>query len=195
MVINQTKKIILLCAPPFSGKDVTAEYLCRKYGWRHAEFKDKLFQLTKDLFCVSENDWLELYKRENKEKPTSLLGDRSPREALILVSERVVKPLFNDHYFGTAAARKISQVWRDYNIPFVFSDSGFVSEVQPLIELAGKENIMIVRIHRPGCTFKGDSRNYIHIDGIHSVDIENNSSVDDLFNKVEKEIGQWLQSE
>ena len=40
------------------------------------------------------------------------------------------------------------------------SDGGFASEVIPLVEEVGAENILVLRIHRPDCSFEGDSRDF-----------------------------------
>lgn len=54
----------------------------------------------------------------------------------------------------------------------VYSDGGFISE---LIPLKGVFDIVcIIRLHRDGFTFNGDSRNYIYpdyLDGLWSYDV------------------------
>jgi hypothetical protein len=48
------------------------------------------------------------------------------------------------------------------------------------------ENILLIRIHRDGYTFEGDSRDYIP-DGVitNTVDIDNNGTLEDYLKKVE----------
>ena len=62
-------KIIILNSPPNTGKDETAKFLKDNLGMYHTEFKRKLFELTKSIYCIPDNVWDELYTRENKEKP------------------------------------------------------------------------------------------------------------------------------
>ena len=62
------------------------------------------------------------------------------------------------------------------------SDGGFPEEIQPVIDHVGAENITIVRIHREGCDFSNDSRNYLtqdmFEDKINFVDVDNNASIE-----------------
>ena len=47
-------------------------------------------------------------------------------------------------------------------------------EVPPLIEKLGQENVLLIRIHREGFTFEGDSREYVP-DGVvyNTIDLYN----------------------
>lgn len=163
-------KIIILNSPPNTGKDETAKFLKDNLGMYHTEFKRKLFELTKSIYCIPDNVWEELYTRENKEKPTDWCNGLSPRNALINVSENIIKPNFGSTYFGVAAAKDVF----NNDINTVFSDGGFASELEPLIELFGEENILVIRIHMKGRDFSMDSRNYLP-DGTvkHMLDVEN----------------------
>lgn len=82
----------------------------------------------------------------------------SPREALIFLSESVVKPLWSDDYFGTRAAQLIDSTSDKL---YVFADGGFLAELIPLVGKIGAENITVAKIEREGCTFEGDSRDYV----------------------------------
>lgn len=149
------KKVIILNGPPGAGKDTIAAELVKHLGWNHCEFKRQLFNLTKTIYQISDEEWDEHYTREQKEQFWDKLDGLSPRNALIKVSEEVIKPNFGKDYFGIAAAKSLKE---GYN---VFSDGGFYDELLPLKDVVGAENILLIRLYRDGCTFAGDSRSYI----------------------------------
>ena len=47
---------------------------------------------------------------------------------------------------------------------FIFSDGGFNNEIKSLMNDFGirRKDVTIVRVDRKGCSFAGDSREYIH---------------------------------
>lgn len=177
-----------------SGKDHGAEVLC-KYFYsiglpaHHKEFKKALFKAVKSAYGIDEEQWKLLYTRTSKEQPSEFLiynGEPiSPRQAMINMSENVMKPLFGSDVFGKAAAFDLLEGFN------VFSDGGFEEEIEPLINEVGKSNILIIKISRDGCTFEGDSRNYIDVDGVRSVELHNEG--DETFEELLIEIVEdWL---
>lgn len=144
--------------PPGSGKDEACLFLKRNHGFHHLQFKDQLFIDTTEYFGVSLNWFLADYdNRELKEMPREELNGLSKRNALIHVSENVIKPNYGKDYFGVKTAEKV-----DAKLNYCFSDGGFVEEVIPLINRVGPEKICIVQLYRTGCSFSSDSRNYIN---------------------------------
>lgn len=198
------KTCILLNGPSVSGKGVAVKHLMSKLGGVNISCKDHLHGLVMKMFNVAPEKYWNLYNnRQTKEVPNQCYrvtmsdeeydifsdfcgltvsrcplrnrsGDTfnlSPREVLIYVSECWMKPHFGGDYFGKVRAQKVVASCAD----IIYDDSlGFVSELPPLIEAVGQENILAIRIHREGFTFAGDSRNYIP-DGVieNTVDIHN----------------------
>lgn len=158
--MNTHKLCILLNGPAGVGKDTLADRLV-PYGFEKHAFKACLYKKTAEYFLISE-ELLTARAQDRilKEKPwglTELKGKViSPREALIHVSERIIKPEFGDSYFGDAA---VATCVSNSTELAVFSDSGFDAEVFPLQELF--DTLLIIRLHRDGFTFEGDSRNYL----------------------------------
>lgn len=100
----------------------------------------------------------------------------SIREALIYVSEVICKPRFGQDYFGLQAAKNLSEGLN------VFSDGGFVEELLPVIKEVGSDNVLVIRISRKGCSFLGDSRDYLPDDLTKNViNLYNNKSLEDFF--------------
>lgn len=187
------KKVVILNGPALSGKDVGAKEMCAvlggdKYLCYHKQFKDRLIDITCAIYGISGCEWHNLYIRERKEKPYYKLEGLTPRQALIHVSEDIIKPNFGSDFFGSAAA---SSLFEGINI---FSDGGFIEEVRPLISVVGVSNILIIRIFRDGYSFEGDSRSYFPLDfGPLVVDVHNNGTEQEYFDKLEYEITRWLE--
>ena len=181
------KKVIILNGPPNCGKDAIAEYLAGKYPTvRKKSFKERLTALTQMIHNVSPEWWEENYTRELKEKPSERLLGLTPREALIKVSETVIKPNYGKDYFGKAAAESLEEGIN------VFSDGGFTEEIIPLTDEVGSDNIMIVRITRPNCSFDGDSRNYLDIPRVKAVNVDNDGTLEEFKEKIDRIVNQML---
>lgn len=165
--------IFIFNGPPNSGKDASVEYLSEysAYSCFHLRFKDYLYKLTKLIYNIDDDElFISLVSnREFKDEPNSLFHGLSPRQALIHVSEEVIKPKFGKDYFGKIITNKIIKILNDnYNkhIDIFISDCGFEDELISLVEFASsKENFNIeliyIQLHREGCDFSSDSRKYI----------------------------------
>lgn len=149
--------IVILNAPPVSGKDTIANILAKLHGFRKVEFKQRIYDIAKailgDSFSQLQKD---LANRESKEAPQDYLGSLSPRQFLIKVSEDWIKPVFGDDYFGVAAAEAAAKNLQHH---VVFSDGGFPDEVLPLREL--DVPVVVIRLYREGYGFGSDSRSYL----------------------------------
>ena len=92
--------IVLFNGPPKSGKDHAADYFKNK-GWKHLSFKYQLYKETCLYFNIHYTWFMERYdNRALKEVPHIDLGHMSCREAMIHVSETVIKPRRGLDYFG-----------------------------------------------------------------------------------------------
>ena len=63
------------------------------------------------------------------------------------------------------------------------------------MDLVGRDNLLVVHLHREGCTFEGDSRDYVPLTevrwgGIH----RNEGSVEQSAEKLDKQIQYWIKS-
>lgn len=157
-------KIIILNSPPAVGKDTLAsELLERNLVDSTHSFKAPIFEIVKAALGQKWVVFMERYNnRDLKEMPTDFLNYMSPRKFMIHISESFIKPAFGDRHFGTLSAEAIGSS----GDTVVMSDGGFPDEVRALAEWRGdngeEHEIHIVRLHRDGFTFEGDSRNYIH---------------------------------
>jgi hypothetical protein len=151
-------QVIIFNGPPGSGKDEACRFLVSQHGFKHLSFKHQLFVETIKHYGV-DNDWfMNGYEdRTTKEQPEELLGGRSRREALIHVSEDVLKPTRGKGIFGEQAAKQINGIDN-----YCFSDGGFTEEIVPIINTIGAENLCVVQLLRDGSSFDNDSRRYIN---------------------------------
>ena len=158
-------KVIILNGPPGVGKDTIANELDRQHGAFHIRVKDELYSDAYQIFQkhgrLSFEEFLGLMNdRDKKEKPSADLSGFSPRQALILTSELVYKRIYGNDYYGELASniakKYISITSEQANV--VFSDGGFIEEVEAI---AKKSPTVLVRLHRDGFLFDGDSRSYV----------------------------------
>lgn len=179
------RKVIILNGAPSSGKDTIAKLFSDMLGFEHMEVKAELFKIALQLSGISEEDWFDRYDdRENnlKEQPWDRLGGLSQREFLIKISEEWMKPVFGNHIFGKKAADSVMLLNNDSEA--VFSDGGFQDELNAMSNELGEDNILLVRLHRKGCSFDGDSRS--HLTHKHEIDIHNDSSAIEAVRAIHK---------
>ena len=178
-------KIVLLNGPPGCGKDVLADCLeLLDEDVNRCSFKDPLYDLVAAQYGVPLGWFTKLAtNRHRKESKSSHLDDRSPRGAMIHMSEGVIKPVFGRDIFGKLAVKSLVPGCTN-----VFSDSGFIEEVKPLFEAIPWAEVLLVRIHKRG-TFEGDSRNYLDPNEFHmTVDVDNDGTGADFLREAVSKI-------
>lgn len=150
-------KLFILNGPAGVGKDTIADIMVETgVAKEKVSFKSPMFNVARGILSADEFDFfIENYNnREEKEKHQKILGGKSIREFMIWISESVMKPIFGDDIFGKRLAQSLGDGC------YICADGGFASEIKPLID-TGVE-VTLIRLHRAGYTFYGDSRSYIH---------------------------------
>ena len=169
--------IVIFNGPPASGKDEAASLYKEKYGFGNLSFKYQLFKETIKHFDVDERWFMEGYNdREQKEKKEFALQGMSRREAMIHVSEDIIKPKKGLDYFGRSVAEEIEE---ENN--YALADGGFVEELEPIIEKVGAENIVIVQLTREGHDYSSDSRKYFNGNIISETTIGHQTEIDKAY--------------
>lgn len=179
--------VVLFNAPPRAGKSQSVLFLQNHLNnqgikTKHYAFSDPLKSATHYLYGLFNipNDHFE----HVKDKPCEEFGGLTPRNAYIMLSEQMVKPVAGKDFFGKIGAKFCEKYIKDEII--VISDLGFTEEMQEVINLIGNK-IILIRIHKKGVDFSNDSRQYIHVPK-HSIllqaDLENNGTLDELNNKM-----------
>lgn len=175
-------KVIILNAPPSSGKDIAADWIVAKYGAQHLRFKDQLYRVAAQVAGIPLTRMVTLASdREYKEKPARFfrVGGKfvTPRQWLIHCSENIVKPLLGKDFFGKSLANSIE------SDIVVVSDGGFPEELVPV--LAAGHDVYVLRIVRDGYTFEGDSRKYFDTSPLYKcILVTNNNTLERYENKI-----------
>ena len=161
--------LVVFNAPPNAGKDFICDYLVEKYHANKVEFKKTLRELVKIIYSLTDEKLEWYYHRDNKEKKWDELGGKSIRECFIEVSEHLIKPFYGKEWFGEKLVDSLDTITVN-----VASDGGFKEEIEAVAKQIGEENILIIQIYADECSFDGDSRKYLDINGVLTYCVFNN---------------------
>jgi hypothetical protein len=146
--------------------------------------KSKLFDWVCLFYNITKQDFFEnYYTRDKKEIKSKTFNGLSPREAMIHVSEDVIKPLLGQDYLGVYTANNL-----DVDKINIISDAGFIKEVKAVEDKVGFNNCIIIKIKREGYDFSSDSRSELpdkFLD-IPTYTIDNNKNAIDMLYSVDK---------
>lgn len=185
--------IIFLNGPPRCGKDALAEALHKSRPILIEKFAKPIYSMLAGFLNVNTE-----YLEQTKDLTHPYLKNKTPRHALISLSEDWAKPNFGCDIFGALLAARI--VGRDYKT-IVVSDSGFFPELErALVDICKKVpsetiNALLVHIYRPGCSFKNDSRNYVTPpNGVSYMQLHNDTDLNDYLSRGTSQILHWLKT-
>lgn len=173
-------KFVFLNGPPRVGKDTIAVELCRLIqrtsGPRHPlphiyKFAQPLRDMVGLIATANGATHAQIHRMmlpENKDVPNALLDHLpgnptmfTPREVMIWASEEMFKPRYGNNVLGRMV---LARILRASEVPdiVIFSDSGFAPEVEAVVDsqVPWGSNALVVRMHRDGTSFDGDSRSY-----------------------------------
>lgn len=163
---------VLINGPPGCGKDTLVNGLAAYIAFMHLKVSSPLKRMLAAMLNVDLR-WIE----ENKDTKVLMLGGITVRQALIDMSEKYMKVLYGEDIMGRIAHDRARY---SANRLTITSDSGFTVESERIIHNAGKINCIIIRVHRDGCTFDGDSREWMPDGLCWTYDIYNDTSKDQL---------------
>ena len=186
---NTFRPLILLNGPPRSGKDEGAKLLYTKYNAHWFRMSQPLKDTVRAMFNMTSLQ--QQACEDKKDTRMEFLFDRTYREVQIAVSEEFMKPYFGSNVLGHLAARRVAN---SASRMFVCSDSGFLSEAFPFIQLFGPASVLVVRLHRRGCNFDNDSRSYISVPGATNIDLENHYSLAAYQDNLLEVVKAWLRT-
>lgn len=180
------KTAILFNGPPSCGKDTLGRVLARNLQLPVLQFKDSLYNLTASHYDVPVEkviEWNEGGSTSKTMKRTELNGI-AICEALVHVSEHLIKPEHGSNFFGKKAASVIKSLPTAKG--YVFTDSGFYEELNEVAKVV--DRVVIFRVVRKSCAFKNsereDSRQYLEDitripDNTVIFDLDNNNTIEE----------------
>lgn len=202
-----TIRIVIFNGPPSSGKD-TAALACFK-SQTVGGFKvfDRMSRPIKKAFAgmvnapINKFDVVENWEHR-KDEPLKILDGKTFRNWQQDFGEKFMKPLYGENIFARLFIER--QHNQAPNATIFVPDCGFDIEYETLALHYGTENILVVKLYRPGYTFAGDTRKYLDIgsrfaSGIEDPDIENvrhinNSTTRTAFEmRVLEVVSDWLE--
>lgn len=158
-------KLILLNGPPRCGKDTAAQILFDHYASTMSVRWDKFSMPHKLAFAamvhepVDEHGNVHHYEA-TKSDPIPWLGV-SYRQWQIDFSEKFMKPLYGETIFARMFLERQALRREAQNYLCVVSDCGFQVEVDTVAAVWNPTDLMVITVMRDGCTFAGDSRQYV----------------------------------
>lgn len=165
-------KIILLNGPPSSGKDTAARHIREMRGLLFNSpigyvrpTLDRMSMPIKRAFAgtmglpITEDGIVEPWESK-KEEVIHEFGV-SYRQWQIDFSEKFLKT-YREEIFGRLLVARIKRRFaKGIANLIVVPDCGFSIEIDVLYEEFEREDILLIRCHRQGFTFAGDSRSYV----------------------------------
>ena len=155
--------IVCFNGPPRSGKDTLANLLAEVIESESAS-PPPIFpvSLSTPLRHIAysmvgrryDDSTYEAFKNEYFERL-----DRTGRQLMIDASESFLKPTYGQAVMADLLIQQLRAF--PSNALVLVRDSGFQVEVDPLIAEVGVSNLMVVQVHRTGCNFDNDSREFV----------------------------------
>ena len=179
-------KFLLVNGPPRSGKDTMGGVLERLALQQtpnvlSTKLAKALKEMAHDALCPVKglDHWV--FEAE-KDKPRPDLYGRTWREVYIAFSEKFAKPLFGEGYWARVLLDEVDEADQDHPLDYVIvTDCGFQTEVGVIREWAEERGheVVLLKMHRAGCDFSKDSREYVTLNGKgREMDVYNDSTIE-----------------
>lgn len=189
--------LILLNGPPRSGKDTAATYIAAKYDDYNPKIDRMSLPIKAAFFAMMYDETPEHddnFYENSKESQIPIFSRKSPtsfRQWQIDFSEKFMKPYYGDEIF----ARLFLDRLLDTAPLVIVPDCGFSIEVYVLYNELPPDDILLIQLHRPGCDFTHDSREYVSAPaGNFTFMIDNDGNPEHLYRKLDIIVDPWLQA-
>lgn len=152
---------VVFNGPSYSGKTTSANALVRILKSMANPLNNNALIVEKDSFAAPMKRYLTValnmpLEDMQKDTPMAILSGYSPREFLIKESEDHMKPTYGQDIFGRLLLYRALRYTPAPNV-IVVDDGGIEAEFNCL----GEYKPFLVRMNRPGYSFKNDNRSYL----------------------------------
>ena len=152
-------KIILLNGPKSAGKDTIADaYKNYHRGTRSVTVLPMVRAMHENALAEYglPADSVDVINRTGcKDQPSGTLGGKTPREVYIEYGDKM-REKYGEYVFGDMWLKRAAMVTPEKNGVIIVPDVRFQPEVNSAIRLAGRDNVMLVYVIRPGKSWFGD---------------------------------------
>jgi len=157
-------KIILINGAPRSGKDSAGAMMLPEMPGQWAVVKFSQCLKERCHLAYGMNAAHDAFEEVKDQKLDCFLGI-SPREAYIHFSETWMKQVHGKDVFGQLMIRQLEamQMQDETLAGVIITDSGFKDETVVLVEKYGADAVTVIRLHRQGYNFEGDSRGLLDV--------------------------------
>lgn len=188
---------VLFNGPPRSGKD-TAGHAVRRHFQNFMSVRWEKFSLpNKFAFAGMMNAGIDdfgnvdIYE-ETKAAIVPTLGV-SYRQWQIDFSEKFMKPVYGNDIFGRLLLDRCKVRLNEPNWICPVSDCGFQVEADVLAHSFNLEKCLLITIRREGCSFEGDSREWVQpVQNMAHRTLYNNKSKEEFEARVIETVQEWL---
>lgn len=186
MTTSRKVKIVFVNGPPRSGKDTIGMVIAKESPRvvRVCKFATELKERVHAAYRLFDKRTRKPIAAEAlesiKDHPQPFFMGRTPREVWIAFSEAFMKPLHGKDVFGRLLLSRLQYELacedglsaEKQTEAIVITDSGFQEEAAVIVRHFGADSCRLIRVHRHGHDFAGDSRDYVNL-AIETHDVDN----------------------
>jgi dephospho-CoA kinase len=149
-------KFIALAGLPGAGKDVLANELIKRHGYKHLKIASFLKDTVSRLFGLSDEQ-----VHGSQKDAVDSRWKCTPRQILQFFGTDMMQLQIQQLIPHIGRRFWVDSVLKDqkYDQPIVISDLRFLHEYEALTDVLGRDNVFIIRIERDG--FKVDSSSHV----------------------------------
>jgi len=173
--------LVGICGKAGSGKDTVGDHLIKKHGFKKIALADPIKRLVKDVFVLDDHT---TYDRVAREQPLEQWEGWTVRKLLQYIGTELFRDNIDDAVWVKSLWLRIQN---DKENNYVVTDVRFPNELKFFEEKGGNDftSIKVVRDGCEGAVGLAEHKSEAY-DLSTEVLIENNGTMEDLYNKVDK---------
>ena len=177
--------LIGVCGKAGAGKDTIGDYLVEKHNFKKIALADPIKRLVKDVFALDDHT---VYDRVAREQELERWPGWTVRKLLQYVGTELFRENIDDAVWVKSLWYRIQD---DKENNYVVTDVRFPNELQYFKDNAKDGEFTAIKVVRPGCDggvgLKGHASEAYDLEG--DVEVLNDGTMEELYNKVDKLLG------